>query len=174
MNEENNAIPYVLLRAIEPEDLDSLYRIENDVKMWGVGATNVPYSRYSLHNYIAQNSSDIYVDKQVRLIIEDKDHHTVGLIDLVNFDPQHLRAEIGIVIQTRYRNQGYAWAAMEKIISYAHSVLHLHQLYAIVSTNNPSSLKLFQSFGFQYNMQLKDWLFDGDKYFDAIVMQYFL
>ena len=29
------------LRAIEPEDLDLLYQIENDQSLWKVGATNV-------------------------------------------------------------------------------------------------------------------------------------
>ena len=43
----------VSLRAIEPEDLDLLYRIENDRNLWNVGTTNVPYSRYTLHDYIA-------------------------------------------------------------------------------------------------------------------------
>ena len=35
----------VKLRAMEPEDLDVLYEIENDAEMWHVGAVNVPYSR---------------------------------------------------------------------------------------------------------------------------------
>ena len=35
------------LRAIEPEDLDLLYQIENNTELWQVGATNVPYSRYT-------------------------------------------------------------------------------------------------------------------------------
>jgi len=30
----------VRLRAIEPEDLDLLYTIENDVSLWNVGTTN--------------------------------------------------------------------------------------------------------------------------------------
>ena len=42
----------VNLRAIEPEDLDLLYRIENDVRLWNVGTSNVPYSRYVLHDYV--------------------------------------------------------------------------------------------------------------------------
>ena len=54
--------PIVHLRAIEPEDLDFLYRIENDVKLWNVGITNVPYSRYALHDYVANASGDIYTD----------------------------------------------------------------------------------------------------------------
>ena len=38
-------IPSIRLRAIEPEDLDLLYLIENDTRLWNVGTTNVPYSR---------------------------------------------------------------------------------------------------------------------------------
>ena len=30
--------PEIKLRAIEPEDLDLLYRIENDVRLWNVFA----------------------------------------------------------------------------------------------------------------------------------------
>ena len=61
----------IRLRAMEPEDLDWLYKIENDTTLWNVGATNVPYSRYALHDYIANAANDIYIDKQVRLIIDD-------------------------------------------------------------------------------------------------------
>ena len=39
---------HVTLRAIEPEDLDLLYQIENNQQLWHVGATNVPYSRYTI------------------------------------------------------------------------------------------------------------------------------
>ena len=92
-------IPVVNLRAIEPEDLDVLYQIENDEALWDVGITNVPYSRYTLHDYIAQSAGDIYTDRQVRLMIENEQRQTVGIVDIVNFQPQHLRAEV-------FRNHG--------------------------------------------------------------------
>ena len=50
----------IRLRAMEPEDLDTLYKIENDMALWDVGMTNVPYSRYALHNYMSGVSNDIY------------------------------------------------------------------------------------------------------------------
>ena len=103
----------IRLRAIEPEDLDLLYRIENDSSLWNVGATNVPYSRYTLHDYIASSSDDIYADRQVRLIIETQHGETVGLADLINFSPQHRRAEVGIVIMEPQRRRGYALEALE-------------------------------------------------------------
>ena len=49
----------IKLRAIEPEDLDLLYHIENDVELWNVGTSNVPYSRYLLHDYVANAKNDI-------------------------------------------------------------------------------------------------------------------
>jgi hypothetical protein len=38
-----NEMPTVKLRALEPEDLDTLYRIENDNDLWNVGRDHVPY-----------------------------------------------------------------------------------------------------------------------------------
>ncbi len=76
---------------MEPEDLDVLYQIENDPGTWCVGVVNVPYSRYLLHDYIANATGDIYADKQVRLMIENVEGACVGMVDLVNFDPRHSR-----------------------------------------------------------------------------------
>lgn len=166
--------PIVKLRAMEPEDLELLYQIENDTSIWQVGTNNVPYSRFALHEYIAHASGDIYTDKQVRLMIDNEQGETVGIVDLVNFSPQHQRAEIGIVIKNGYRNLGYANAAIRKIMEYAHEVLHLHQLYAVVETNNQISINLFESLGFSHGLCLKEWTFNGVEYTDAMVMQMFL
>jgi diamine N-acetyltransferase len=159
---------------MEPEDLDLLYQIENDSSIWHVGTNNVPYSRYVLHDYSAHASGDIYTDKEVRMMIDNEQGETVGIVDLVNFSPQHQRAEIGIVIKDGCRNLGYANAAIRKIMSYAHDVVHLHQLYAIVEATNEISLNLFESLGFSRSICLKEWTFNGNTYVDAIVIQKFL
>ena len=162
------------LRAIEPEDLELLYQIENDQRLWKVGATNVPYSRYTLHDYIANSNDDIYADRQVRLMAENDEGETVGVVDLVQFSPQHLRAEVGIVILNAHRRKGYATAAIEALCDYAQRVVHLHQLYAVVETSNESAVALFEKAGFSTGNTLKEWLFDGHSYHDALLMQRFL
>lgn len=164
----------IRLRAIEPEDLDILYEIENDRLLWDVGATNVPYSRYSLHNYIASQTNDIFADRQLRLMIENEDGQTIGIVDLMNFDPQHQRAEIGIVVMTPWRRKGYAKEAIAQIVKYSTERLHLHQLYAFVATDNEASLRLFSKSGFVSGSVLTDWLFDGCDYHDALLVQLFL
>lgn len=166
--------PLVRLRAMEPEDLDILYRIENDRTLWDVGCTNVPYSRFTLHNYIADCVNDIYTDKQLRLMIVNADGEVVGIIDMMNFDPRHQRAEIGVVVMNRFRNQGYASAAVSRLVEYAGKNLHLHQLYVLVDAGNEYSIDLFSSLGFKKTASLSDWLYKDGGYRDALMMQFFL
>ena len=165
------ALPAVRLRAIEPEDLDYLYKIENDRQLWGVGETNMPYSRYALHEYVASCPTDIYADRQLRLMGDTEEGETIGIADLMNFDPRHLRAEIGIVVDRPHRGKGYAQAALAQLMAYASSVIHLHQVYSIVGVDNEDSLRLFHRIGFECHGELRDWLFDGCDYHDAVLFQ---
>ena len=167
-------LPAISLRALEPEDLDLLYRIENDDALWGVGITNVPYSRFLLHEFLSSSTGDIYTDKQVRLVIENESHQTVGLADRMSFDPKNMKAELGLVILRACRHQGYAAATILKIHDYARRTLHLHQIYVVIAVSNDNTLRLFQQMGYQQSARLADWLFDGEHYHDAIVMQHVL
>ena len=42
----------VKLRALEPEDLDFLFEVENNTNFWEVSSTQVPFSRYMLKKYL--------------------------------------------------------------------------------------------------------------------------
>lgn len=162
----------IKLRAIEPEDLDLLYRIENDMELWNVGTTNVPYSRYLLHDYVANAKNDIYTDRQVRMMVENSEGQIVGVVDLVSFDPANCRAEIGLIILNSFRHQGYGASVLNQILDYALRILHLHQLYAYIDIDNYSSLQLFKKAGFVVVSEIKDWLYDGVKFHDSMLVQY--
>ena len=83
----------VKLRALEPEDLELLYTIENDTTLWQKGCTDVPYSRYALKQYIASQPADFYEQRQLRLLIVRKcDGKALGLIDLTSYEPRHARS----------------------------------------------------------------------------------
>ncbi|MBR1409941.1 MAG: GNAT family N-acetyltransferase [Prevotella sp.] len=161
----------IRFRAIEPEDLDLLYRIENDVETWNVGTSNVPYSRYLLHDYVANSKNDIYADRQVRMMVEDTEGNVVGVVDLVNFDPSNCRAELGLIILSSYRHQGYGTVVLERISDYAQRILHLHQIYVYVDCRNEVSLRLFKKAGFCVGAEIKDWLYDGRNYRDSMLLQ---
>lgn len=158
---------------MEPEDLHLIYEVENDEGIWDMGVTNVPYSRYLLLDYISNATGDIYTDKQVRLIVENERHEAVGIVDLMDFDPKHNRAELGIVIKMPFRKLGYGRAAIAKISEYSKKILHLHQIFCFVAEDNENSVKMLQESEFQKSTLLKEWLFDGEKYHAAYFFQRF-
>lgn len=165
---------HISLRALEPDDLAFLYRMENDTELWNVGQTLAPYSRYVLKQYLAESHRDIYDLKQLRLVIEYKaTAEAVGLIDLFDFDPHHRRAGMGILLDRAYWGKGIATEAMQLLCAYAFSFLHLHQLYAHVPVGNKASHALFLRSGFTVAGTLTDWLVDGEGYQDVFVMQLF-
>ena len=106
------------------------------------------------------------------MIVENNDGEVVGVVDLVNFDPSNLRAEVGLIILNSYRRQGYGTAVLKQILDYALHILHLHQLFAYIDVDNKSSFRLFEKSGFQVAAKIKDWLFDGAKFSDSVLFQY--
>ena len=122
----------IRLRAVEPEDLDLMYLVENDTELWCCGQTTVPFSHYTLKQYIAESSNDIFQDRQLRLVIEKTDGVSVGFVDLQNYAPQHHRAEVGIVVVPEQQRQGIATEALHLLAKYVSTHFDIHQLYSLV------------------------------------------
>ena len=162
----------ITLRAPEPEDLEVMYRMESQPEMWAVCNTTVPYSRYVLRQYIENCRNDIYADRELRLMIQPAGRtEAVGNVDLVDFNPLHGRAEVGIAILEEYRRKGYAREALRLLAGYAFHSLRLHQLYAYVTCDNEASLALFESCGFTRKVALKQWFYNEGDYQDAYLLQ---
>lgn len=162
----------IYLRAVEPEDIEVMYEMENDPAMWDISSFTVPYSRYVLRQYIEGSQSDMFADKQLRLMIVQRcDNRTLGTIDITDFVPLHSRGAIGIAIHTEFRQEGYATDALTLLCDYAFNFLLIHQLYAHVAMDNESSLKLFTSCGFVQCGVIKDWLLTSEGFKDAVLMQ---
>ena len=160
------------LRPIEPEDLDFLYPIENNEFFWEVSHTQAPFSRYVLKQYLENAHLDIYETKQFRFIIEEiSDKKQVGMIDLFDFNPQHKRVGVGILIHPYYQNRGFASEALNILIDYTFSYLHVHQIYANITADNTKSLALFEKHRFKKIGVKKDWILSKGKYKDEILFQ---
>jgi diamine N-acetyltransferase len=163
---------YVTLRAIEPEDIDLLYAWENDEENWAVSNTQTPFSRFVLEQYISTAHVDIYSAKQLRLMIVDHENKTVGSIDLFEFDPNNMRAGVGILIADKSdRRKGYASEALTLLTNYCFEILNLHQIYCNITTDNESSILLFQRHGFQITGIKKQWIRSGSGFKDELLLQ---
>lgn len=162
----------VSLRALEPADLDLLFKWENDTENWKVSNTQTPFSRFALEQYIASSHQDIYTIKQLRLVICKEENIPVGCIDLFDFEPNHLRAGIGILIAEKDdRKKGYASEALELLTDYCFSALNLHQVFCNISIENEASILLFQKHNFVITGIKKQWIRGGEKFTDELTLQ---
>ena len=159
------------LRALEPEDLDAMYSWENDTDTWRVSGTVAPFSRHVLSRLIDEQQFDIYATRQMRLVIESLDGSAVGAVDMFEFDPQNLRAGVGIIVAPPYRNQGFALDALQTLERYVRDVLRMHQLWCSIGADNEASLALFRKAGYAECGRRKEWILTSTGAIDEVLMQ---
>jgi len=159
-------------RALEPEDVTTLFMWENDLEINEVSLSKVPFSKYILEQYIAQAHLDIQQAGQYRFVLEDAEGNAVGCVDLFDYDAIDRRAAIGIIIEKQYRLKGYAAEAISLMKDYAFNRIGMRQLHCSVGVSNVKSLQLFRSAGFTEIGIRKDWSFRNGEFQDVVEFQF--
>jgi diamine N-acetyltransferase len=164
----------IQLRALEPTDLDYLYALENDIHLWEVSHTITPFSKYVLTEYLENSHRDIFDVKQLRLmIVHSESKKPLGCIDLFDFNPQHHRVGMGLVIfEASQRGKGYAAQSLQVVCAYAQEQLQVHQVYANISEDNKASIALFEKASFKKAGIKKDWNYSQGSYKDELLYQW--
>ena len=163
----------IYLRALELEDLEFLYQLENNESVWEVSNTTAPYSKFILKQYLENSYKDIFEAKQLRLVIcvsgSDK---LIGCVDLFDFVPKHKRVGVGIIISSKQDLQkGYASEALNMICNYVFTHLNSHQVYANITEDNQPSISLFENAKFKKVGIKLDWIYSFGKFKNELLYQ---
>lgn len=161
------------LRALEPEDIDYIYALENDPSTWHSGSLLAPISRHTLSQMV-HSSVNIAESSQLRfLVCEHPSGTPVGVFDLFNIDFLNRNASVGLIVYpAENRNRGFAREALTLLEHYAFSHVHLHQLYAEVLAENIPSLKLFLGGDYRVIGTKQEWLRMAEAgYKDVVCLQ---
>lgn len=161
----------VILRALEPEDIDLLFELENDTVLWKYSNRSQPYSKHLLKNYITNAHKHILEFRQIKFTITINKNQPIGFIDLFDYEPMHRRAAVGLVVRKENRERGYGTAALQLIDFYAKKYLQIHQLYANIALENKASIELFKGQGYIFVGKKKDWNFYDDQFHDEYIYQ---
>lgn len=160
------------LRPLEPEDLDALYAWENNPEVWPVSQTYAPFARHVLQRYIESAHEDIFVTKQLRLVICLPDGKAIGCIDLFDLDTFNQRGGIGVLIaDVSERKKGLAAEALKLFMDYCRNHLQLHSLYCNIFEDNEASKRLFLSAGFYLVGTKRDWVRTGQHWMNESMYQ---
>ena len=163
----------IYLRALEPEDLEFLFKWENSIDIWQDSNTLAPFSRFVIKEFIERSlSENVFEVGQVRLMIcSTQDNSVVGTADIFDIDPINSRSAVGLLIDNSHRGKGYAKDALDLLCSYASNTLLLNQLYVHIATDNSSCLNLFDRSDFEKCGTLKSWIKTKNGYKDVFVYQ---
>ena len=168
-----------VLRAIERDDLDALWRWHNDpavMYFW-----TEPYkvmSRSELDTRYENQLSGPGGSSHWLLIAVREDDEAgagpglpIGRIGYVEIDRRHRHAEIALLIGERaYWGRGYGTDA---IVAYLGSLFHevnLHKVYLRVEEYNARAQRAYEKCGFRRDGVFRAHTFLGGRYYDSIIM----
>ncbi|ASN04914.1 spermidine N1-acetyltransferase [Virgibacillus necropolis] len=154
------------LRPLEREDLEFVHELNNDADIMSYWFEE-PYEAY-------MELQDLY-DKHIhdqgeRRFILEKDTQKLGVVELVEIDHIHRRAEFQIIVDPKFQGNGYAVVATYLAMDYAFAVLNLHKLYLVVDKKNEKAIHVYEKVGFSFEGELKDEFFVNGSYHNAIRM----
>lgn len=151
----------IRLRAPEPDDIDTLYRWENDPTQWKHALTPPVTSRHHLWQFVNDSSGSLSAEGQSRYIIEtDTPHGTAaaGTVDLCDYDCRNRTAWVCIYVEDSWRGRGLGSAALKRVSALAAECFGLERLAAFVGDDNEASKALFSRAGFMVSGRLPGWL----------------
>ncbi|MEV9483468.1 GNAT family N-acetyltransferase, partial [Klebsiella quasipneumoniae] len=87
-------------------------------------------------------------DQRERRFVVECDGVKAGLVELVEIDHIHRRAEFQIIIVPDHQGKGIATRVTRLAMEYGFSVLNLYKIYLIVDTENHKAIHIYERMGF--------------------------
>ncbi len=162
----------LVFRGVEPEDVDLLFRIENDWSNWFASETEAPLTRHLLLQYALSYQASPFEEGQLRLIVEEQPGKPIGIADFYELSRRHSHSYVGIYLIPEKRDNGFGAKIIEGLIYYARNYLQLKQLMARIASFNEAALRCFESCGFVKAGYLKQWYQLPSGMADIVLLQY--
>ncbi len=156
------------LRPLEREDLRFIHKLDNNASIMRYWFEEPYESFLELYDLYEKHIHDKH---ERRFIIETKENtEEIGLVELVEIDHIHRRAEFQIIIAPNQQGKGYAKVATKLAMDYAFLTLNLNKLYLLVDESNEKAIHIYERQGFTREGVLKQEFFMDGQYRNAIRM----
>ncbi len=156
----------IKLRPLEREDLHFVHQLDNNASVMRYWFEE-PYEAFveltDLYN------KHIHDQTERRFVVEHAGVNA-GLVELVEINHVHRRAEFQIIIDPAHQGKGLASQAARLAMEYGFSVLNLYKLYLIVDEENEKAIHIYSKLGFETEGVLKHEFFINGEYRNTIRM----
>lgn len=150
----------ITLRHPGPEDLDMLFRWENDPQQWHNSLSPNCVSRMELWNFLGSYTPDIIGNQQLRFMV-DSNGETVGTVDICDYNHRNHTAFVSIYLRPDSRGRGVGSKALAHLLDIAHKYCKIEVVGALIVDGNIPSHRLFEKFGFKKTGTLPAWVKNG-------------
>lgn len=156
----------VKLRPLEREDLRFVHQLDNNASVMRYWFEE-PYEAFV-------ELSDLYDkhihDQSERRFVVECDGVSAGLVELVEINHIHRRAEFQIIISPEHQGRGLATCAARLAMDYGFTVINLYKLYLIVDKENVKAIHIYEKLGFMVEGELIHEFFINGEYGNTIRM----
>lgn len=156
----------VSLRPLEREDLRFVHQLDNNANVMRYWFEE-PYEAFV--ELTALYDQHIH-DQTERRFVVVANGTNAGLVELVEINHVHRRAEFQIVIAPEQQGKGLAMHATKLAMDHGFGVLNLHKIYLIVDQDNDTAIHVYEKLGFQVEGVLRQEFFVNGQYRDATRM----
>ncbi len=154
------------LRPLEREDLKFVHGLDNNatiMRYW----FEEPYEAFV---ELAELYDKHIHDQTERRFILEEDGTSAGLVELIEIDYIHRRAEFQIIVDPAHQGKGFGEKATRMALAYAFQELNLYKIYLVVDTENLKAIHVYEKVGFETEGILRHEFFSSGKYRDAVRM----
>ena len=152
------------LRALERGDLRFIHDQVNNRSVMAYWFEE-PYESFDELEELY--SRHIHDNAERRFVVENKDKELIGLVELIEIDYIHRRAEFQIIVAPAHQGKGFARFCIHKALDYSFTILNLHKIYLSVAVDNAKALHLYQQCGFAEEGHLVGEFFIEGQYRDV-------
>lgn len=156
----------IRLRPLEREDLRFIHNLDNNaviMRYW----FEEPYEAFV---ELAELYDKHIHDQMERRFVVDKGGESCGLVEVIEIDYIHRRAEFQIIIAPSHQGQGMGERATRMALDYAFQVLNLYKVYLLVDSENSKAIHIYEKIGFETEGVLQQEFFINGMYRDAVRM----
>jgi [ribosomal protein S5]-alanine N-acetyltransferase len=158
------------LRQLVEGDVDILFAMRSDTAVMQYMDMRKVETYTEAKAKLKEMNADIDNNKGITWCINLLDHNDmIGYVSIWRIDLAHFRGEVGYALSPHFWGKGIASEALEAVVKFGFSQLHLHSLEAIINPNNNGSASVLEKQGFVKEGHFKEnYYFDG-KFLDSVV-----
>jgi len=154
----------LFMRALERGDLRFVHNLNNDNNIMSYWFEE-PYESFDELEELYNRH--IHDNAERRFVVENNKKELIGLVELIEIDYIHRRAEFQIIINTEHQGKGYARELINKALDYSFAILNLYKVYLLVAIENKKAIHLYDQCGFTEEGHFVKEFFINGQYRDA-------